>query len=72
MEMNTFTTHRINMSTGHCTDIDVKDKLNNEEELDLQALTDSISYDQNRYPTQYLKSTTQVEQSLNISRLVLG
>ena len=72
MEMNTFTTHRINMSTGHCRDIDVKDNLINVEELDLQALADSISDDHYRCPTQYLKTRMQVEQSLNISRLVLG
>ena len=72
MEMNTFTTHRINMSSGHCTDNDVNDNLINVKELGMQALSDSISDDKNRRPTEYLNTRMQVERSLTISRLVLG
>ena len=50
----------------------MNDNLISVKELGLQALSDSIADDQNRCPTEYLKTRMQVERSLNISRLVLG
>ena len=73
MEMNHFTvetTNVINMSTGHCTDNDVKGNLINVKVLGLQALSDPTADDQNRCPTEDLKTRMQVERSLNFSRLV--
>ena len=75
MEMNTFTaetTNLTNMSTGHCADNDVKGNFINVKELGLKALSDSIADEQNRCPTEDLKTRMQVERSLNISLLVLG
>ena len=75
MKMNPFTvetTHVINMSTGHCVDNDVNDNLINVKEMGLQALSDPTADDQNRCPTEDLKTRMQVERSLNISWLVLG
>ena len=40
MEMNTCSTNLIYMTTGHCTDNDVKDNLINLKQLGLQALSD--------------------------------
>ena len=68
MEMNPFTvetTHLINMSTGHCADNGVKDKLINVKEMGLQALSDSTADGQHRCPTEDLKTRMQVERSLN-------
>ena len=59
MEMNPFTvetTHLINISTGHCADNGVKDNLTNMKEMGLQALSDSTTDDQNRCPTEDLKT----------------
>ena len=50
----------------------MKDNIINVKELGLQALSESIADDQNRYPTEDLKTRMQGEQSLNISRLILG
>ena len=73
-EINHFTvetSNLTNMSTGHCADNDVKDNLINVKELSLQALCNSIADDQNRCPTEDLKTRMQVERR-DISRLVLG
>ena len=75
MEMNPFTvetTNAINMSSGHCADSDVKDNLINVKEVSLQALSGPTADDQNPCPTKDLKTRMQVEQSRNISLLVLG
>ena len=49
----------------------MKDNLIFVKELSLQALSDSIADDHNRFPTEDLKSRMQVVRSLNINRLVL-
>ena len=53
MEMNPFT------SIGHCADNDEKDYLIYVNQLGLQALSDSITDDHNRCPTEDLKTRMQ-------------
>ena len=52
------------MSSGHCADNDVKDDFINVKELGLQTLSDSTADDQNRFPTEDLKTRMQVKHQL--------